>query len=246
MTRIGLAAVLFLSLLGGCCKHKVAAVVATGHLNVEDCLSLIRRSLDSAPPTPMPCPGEEVTVCYGVNEYDHVKITVAPDPGAKSGDYPFPAPQPLYLTVSANTTIKVESDCDSTTKDVTVINGPTPASFDATQQPGCKQMGYTIDPFFVSSQAMATDVTAQFDSPCPNPVPPFLHGTRTTAPLFGFEIPKPNVKEPFSSPKQAVGGWGYSLAQNCEFRCDAHPPKPFLMTLICLPPPPPPSPPPPG
>lgn len=223
------SAVLVSVLIGGCCKHKVAAAAFIGHLDPGQCRERVKQIQDGSTPVPMTCPGDEVTICYGANEVSDVKITVSPDPDGKSGTYP--AIGALYLTPKADTQVTVATDCDSTEEKVVVITKPTPATFDASWDGECQKVSYTLDPLFVSPTAQTIDVTANWKIDCPTP--PFLNGAHLN-PLFVFPIDQPMTKTPFSSPQPAVGDWVYTLKAPCpDFRCDPKARLPFVMTLIC-------------
>jgi hypothetical protein len=236
MNRMAISFALSLILLQqGCCKHRAVELVLAGHSDLAACRQQLEHYGQDAPPVPITCPGDEVTVCFGASEVNNVQINIAPDPQGKSGQ--FPRFGLLYLNVSTDTSVKVATDCDSVTRQVTVINKPTPATFDATWDRACQKMSYSVDPLFVSDTVQTTDVLAKWSVGCQ--MPPFLLGFHQP-PIFSFSIDAPNKKSMFSSPQPADGDWQYALKAKCnsDFTCDPNAKLPFEMTLICPPPPP--------
>lgn len=239
MNRLALVMVSAAMWITGCCKEHIEARAFLGHKTLDECLKL--KDLPDQPVS-LACPGSEVTICWGSN-VDKVKINVSPDPGGQSAD-DYPGRGVLYLKPTDNTTVKLSGSCTSTTKQIQVINGPTPAEFDANWDEKCQSLSYSLDPNFVDPLIQTTDVTAEWEpvvdsggQPKTCPTPPFLLGTHTNPPstIFSFSIPQPNVKQTFSHPQSGVTVWGYTL-KACEglgFRCNPKAPEPFSMTLVC-------------
>jgi len=223
----------------GCCKEKIVARAFLGHKSLDDCAKLLQ---NAEQPVSLACPGSEVTVCWGSN-VDKVKIKVSPDPDAQSGDYPTQGV--LYLKPFDNTTVRLASSCYSTTKQIQVINGPTPAEFDASWDSKCTSLSYMLDPNFVDPLILTTDVTAQWEPEVVDagghtvscPTPPFLNGTHTNppSPIFSFSVLKPNTKQTFTHPQSGVTNWGYTLTacSGLGFKCSQQAAEPFEMTLMC-------------
>lgn len=225
----------------GCCKEHIEARAFLGHKTLEECLRLIDVPEQ---PVSIACPGSEVTICWGSKDIDKVKIKVSPDPNAQSGDT-FASQGVLYLKPLDNTTVKLSGSCTSTTKQIQVINGPTPAQFDANWDSKCQSLSYSLDPNFVDPLIQTTDVTAEWEPviadstghPTTCPTPPFLHGTHTNPPstLFSFDILKPNMKQSFTHRQSGVTVWGYTLTAcaGLRFKCNPNAAEPFSMTLEC-------------
>ena len=209
-------------------------------VTLDECVKLLQ---NAEQPVSLACPGSEVTVCWGSQDVDKVKVTVSPDPEGQSGEY---AKQGvLYLRPTDNTTVRLAGSCFSTTKQIQIINSPTPAEFDASWSGECTSLSYALDPNFVDPLILATDVTARWEPEVVDSTghttvcatPPFLNGTHTNpgSPIFGFSIPKPNVKQTFTHPQPGVTNWGYTL-QACAgrgFKCNQKAAEPFEMTLMC-------------
>jgi hypothetical protein len=231
------AAVLWIA---GCCKEHIVARAFLGHKTLDECVKLLE---NAEQPVSLACPGSEVTVCWGSTGVDKVKLTVSPDPDAQSGDYPKQGV--LYLKPFDSTTVKLAGSCTSTTKQIQVINGPTPADFDASWDSKCTSLSYALDPNFVDPLILATDVTAQWEPLVVDgsghtvscPTPPFLNGTHTnpSSPIFSFSIQKPNMKQTFTHPQSGVTNWGYTLTAcaGLGFKCSKQAVEPFEMTLVC-------------
>lgn len=223
----------------GCyCEERIEARAFLGHKTLDECLRL--KDLPEQPVS-IACPGSEVTICWGSN-LNKVKIDVSPDVDGLSADN-YPGRGVIYFKPGDNTSVKLSGTCTSTTKQIQVINGPTPAQFDASWDDKCQSLAYSLDPNFVDPLIQTTDVTAEWEpivesggQPMTCPTPPFLNGTHTNPPeIFGFSIKKPFMKETFSSPKSGVGVWGYSLTAcaGLGFKCDREAAAPFSMTLVC-------------
>jgi hypothetical protein len=226
--------------LAGCCKEVIVARAFIGHKTLDECVKLLELEEQ---PVSLACPGSEVTVCWGSQDVDEVKITVSPDPEGLSGGYGTAGA--IYLKPLASTAVKLAGSCTSTTKQIQVIDGPTPAAFDAHWDSKCSSLSYSLDPNFVDPLIRTTDVTAQWEPlvidagghevQCPTP--PFLHGTHLNPPNgpFSFDIQKPNTKETFSSPQSGVTVWGYTLTActGLGFKCNQKAAEPFEMTLVC-------------
>lgn len=239
MNRLSLVIIAASMWVYGCdCDKRIVARAFLGHKTLEECLKL--KDLPEQPVS-LACPGSEVTVCWGSN-VDKIKIGVSPDTDGVSGDN-YPSRGVLYLKPLESTTVKLSGGCASTTKQIQVIDGPTPAEFDAAWDDKCQSLAYSLDPNFVDPLIQTTDVTAEWEPVVSSggnsmtcPTPPFLNGTHTNPPeIFGFAIKKPHMKETFTSKKSAVGVWGYSLTA-CDglgFKCDRDAAAPFSMTLVC-------------
>jgi hypothetical protein len=226
--------------IAGCCKEHIVARAFLGHKTLDECIKLLQ---NAEQPVSLACPGSEVTVCWGSKGPDKVKITVSPDPEGQSGDYPTLGV--LYLKPFDDTAIKLAGSCVSTTKQIQVINGPTPAEFDANWDSKCTSLSYALDPNFVDPLILTTDVTAQWEPQAVDAsghtvscsTPPFLNGTHTnpSSPIFSFAIQKPNTKQTFTHAQPGVTNWGYTLTA-CEglgFKCNPQAAAPFEMTLMC-------------
>lgn len=226
--------------LAGCCDEVIVARAFIGHKTLDECLRLLELEEQ---PVSIACPGSEVTVCWGSKNVDKVHITVSPDPDGLSGDYSTSGA--IYLHPQASTTVKLAGSCTSTTKQIQVIDGPTPAFFDAHWDSRCSSLSYSLDPNFVDPLVRTTDVTALWEPLVSNgsgqlvqcPTPPFLHGTHLNPPNgpFSFDILRPNIKETFSTPQSGVTVWGYTLTAcaGLGFKCNQQAAEPFEMTLVC-------------
>lgn len=236
---LALAAASLVLLASACCKESVTARAFFGHKSLDECLKL----MDTPElPVSLICPSSEVTVCWkgSGGKTTDAKVTISPDPSGKSGTKP--ASGVLYLKPNDNTSVTITtSDCATTTKQIQVIDGPTPATFDAHWAPSCSQITYSLDPNFVDDRLRAVDVTALWE---PNvqlsdgsigtcPTPPFLAGAHPIE-VFDFEIDKPNLTKAFSRVLKAVGDWNYKL-KTCgsDFKCNGFASLPFDMTLTC-------------
>lgn len=240
MTRSNLLVALLLGVaIAGCCDESVQARAFVGHLSEAECL---RRINIAEPPVSIICPGTEVTICWAANT-DSVSIDVAPDAGANSGTYG--SQGALHLTPSSNTTIEVRaSDCASTSKQVLVIDGPTPATFDGHWDGSCSLVTYELNPAFVDPQVQTIDVTAQWEPTAFDPftkttttcsTPPFLSGSHPED-LHFFEIDKPFLTHAFSRILKGPTNWNY-IEKACEgldrSQCNTFASLPFAMTLVC-------------
>jgi len=234
-----LYAVLVLSALGGCCDESVTARAVLGHKTLRECLELMNKP---ELPVSLACPGSEVTVCWQAKggKATDAKVTISPDPTSQSG--PNNLSGVLYLKPQDNTAITIKaSDCAVTTKQVQVIKGPTPATFDAHWTPSCSQITYRLDPNFVDDQLHAIDVTALWDPTVQNSdgsiqtcsTPPFLFGQHPIE-GYGFDLDKPHVTVPFSRELKAIDDWNYTL-KTCgpDLKCNPFASLPFDMTLTC-------------
>jgi len=240
MTRSLVLAPAALALFAGaCCKESVTARAFFGHKSLDECLKLMDKP---ELPVSLVCPGSEVTVCWKASggKTTDAQVTISPDPGGQSGSKP--ATGVLYLKPSDNTSVKIAaSDCGVAIKQVQVIDGPTPATFDAHWAPTCSQITYSLDPNFVDDRLRAVDVTALWEpnvqqsdgSVATCPTPPFLAGSHPIE-VFDFELDKPNLTRPFSRVLKAIGDWNYKL-QTCgsSFKCNTFASLPFDMTLTC-------------
>ncbi len=243
-SRVGVIA---LVLAGGCCKQSVNARAFVG--NISDGACLERLNQDEYPQSIM-CPGEEVTVCWKASG-DNVtgtKITVSPDPGALSHAYG--ATGALHFKPQANTTVKIDavtSDCASTTKQITVINGVVPMEFDAQWDLRCTKLLYSLDPAYVSPNVKARDdlvkwnPTVSYTDSNGNTyvanctTPPFLKGFHVPD-SFGFTMDTPFVTETFANLHNAAGEWDYQWLAQCPgdgLVCESGFRAPFVMNLVC-------------
>lgn len=238
MTRPSLLAAASLSLfIAGCCDESVKARAFFGHKSLDECLRLLDQPEQ---PVSLVCPGSEVTVCWQAKGKADPTVTLSPDPGGLSGTKSQTGV--LHFTPAASTTITIkESDCATTTKQVQVVDGPTPATFDAHFTSNCSQITYSLDPNFVDDRIRAIDVTALWEPTVQNsdggistcPTPPFLAGQHPIE-VYGFEIDKPNLTVPFSRELKAIDAWNYTL-KTCGpgFKCNTFASLPFDMTLTC-------------
>jgi hypothetical protein len=240
MTKSNLLAIGALAAgLAGCCDEHVEARAFVGHLTEAECLRNISKS---EPPISIICPGTEVTICWASKGVSNVGITVSPDPGGVSGS--FPDKGALHLMPSENTTVDVKaSDCASTEKDVMVINGPTPATFDAHWDSACHLISYELSTAFVDPKVQTIDVAAMWEptvldpetkavSVCPTP--PFLAGAHPEDVHF-FDIDKPFLTHAFSRILKAPVHWNYEQ-KTCvgpNITCNPYASLPFDMTLVC-------------
>jgi hypothetical protein len=241
MTRtLVLSAAALSGLAAGCCDQTVVARAFVGHKSLAEC----KRALNVAEaPVSIVCPGTEVTICWGSKNTDKVEIAVSPDPDGASGPQePFGA---IYLKPRDNTTVELTgTDCGGTKKQIQVINGPTPATFDASWDAACSLLSYQLDPAFVDPLVQTTDVTAQWEpqvrahgGPQTCPTPPFLDGAHIgpPSPPHFFSIATPFLAHPFSAIQPAINDWRYTL-KACDglgFKCEANASLPFEMTLVC-------------
>jgi hypothetical protein len=225
-------------LLGGCCDESVVARAFVGHKTESDCKRLMNLQ---EPPVSIICPGTEVTVCWGAEGVDNTNIVVSPDPGGVSGTHD--AAGVLYLKPADTTTVEiVASDCASTTKQIQVINGETPATFDASWDAFCSLISYRLDPAFVDEKAQTIDVTAEWEPTFEDdmggsftcPTPPFLSGAHPKD-LHFFNIDEPFLTHAFTRKLSAIEDWNYKLdaCQGIGYKCNPAASLPFAMTLIC-------------
>lgn len=239
MMKPALLVTMTLSLIGGCCDESVTARAVFGHKSLRECLELMDQP---ELPVSLICPGSEVTVCWRAKggKASNVNVAISPDGSGQSGTKDLTGV--LYLKPMANTAITVKaSDCATTTKQVQVINGPTPATFDAHWTPSCSQITYSLDPNFVDDKIRAVDVTALWEPTVQTadgsiqtcPTPPFLAGFHPIE-NYGFEIDKSHLTVPFSRELKAVDDWNYTL-KTCggDFKCNPFASMPFDMTLTC-------------
>jgi hypothetical protein len=220
----------------GCCKQRVGARAFVGHKTPEECRRLMNAN---EVPVSITCPGEEITVCWlaGGDDVSSVKLDVSPDPEMVSASG-LPTAHALYIHPKEDTTVKVSTDCASTTKSIMVIDKPKVARFDAAWEGSCQSLLYDLPAAFVSPNVRAIDVTAQWtpvataDTGAPGmcTFPPFLNGTHD---LFFLTVLKPFDLTPFSSAQPAVGQWAYALSPKCPVKCGSDTREPFDMTLIC-------------
>lgn len=234
-----LGAIVLAGAAGGCCDQHVEARAFVGHLTEAECA---RKINEAEPPISIICPGTEVTVCWAAKGVTSVNIDVSNDPGNSGsfGDH-----GAIHLTPASNTTIDiVASDCASTTKQVQVINGPTPASFDGHWTNSCTQVSYELNPLFVDPLVQTIDVSAEWYPQALDPVsksvvncpyPPFLSGSHPEDVHF-FEIEKPFLTHAFSRILKGVQHWNY-VDKACvgydQTACNPFASLPFHMTLVC-------------
>lgn len=240
MIRPTMFAVTALSLLGGgCCDETVTARAVLGHKSLRECLDMFD---EPEMPVSLICPGSEITVCWRAKggKASNVNVAISPDPDGQSGTKDLSGV--FYIKPSDNTAVTIQaSDCAVTTKQVQVVNGPTPATFDAHWTPSCSQISYSLDPNFVDDRLRAIDVTALWEPTVQNsdgsvstcPTPPFLAGQHPIE-VYGFEIDKPHLTVPFSRELKAIDDWNYTL-KTCGtgLKCNPFASLPFDMTLTC-------------
>lgn len=225
--------------LAGCpCPEDVDARAFIGHLTEAECL---RKININEPPTTILCPGTEVTFCWLSSEQTN-EVTIVPDPDGLSGT----KGQQGAITFKPmdNTVIDVRaSDCASATKQVQVINGPTPATFDGHWDNTCSLVSYELNPAFVDPTVLTRDATAMWEpvgfdrfsksfQTCPTP--PFLNGWHPED-LHGFDLTAPFVTHTFSHLLHGPQNWEYQLktCTGLEVQCSSYESKEFAMTLIC-------------
>jgi hypothetical protein len=240
MTRsVTLAAASLALLAGACCKETVTARAFFGHKSLDECLKLLDKPEQ---PVSLTCPGSEITICWkgGGDGVNKAEVAISPDPSGQSGTKSTSGV--LYLQPKDNTSVTVKtSDCATTTKQIQVINGPTPASFDAHWDNKCSAISYTLDPNFVDDKIRAIDVTALWAPTVQGtdgsigmcPTPPFLAGSHPLE-VYDFLLDQPNLTKAFTRQLKATGAWNYKL-QTCgsNFVCNGLASLPFDMTLTC-------------
>lgn len=239
--RLASCAVLLATLAGGCCDESVVARAYVGHLSPEECL---QRISEHEPPLTLLCPGSEVTVCWAARGKTPpaTQIKISPDPDGQSGTYSDHGA--IYLKPNDDTQVTLTaSACAVTTKQIQVVTGEEPATFDARWDSQCQTVGYELNPAFADPRIRAKDVTALwhpavFDKDTGEvfvcPTPPFLTGIHQPTQNH-FSIPKPFQTFPVSN-NSAVGDWDY-VVEACagvpDFECSQATALPFAMTLTC-------------
>jgi hypothetical protein len=232
------AAIPLAALATGCCDQSVVARAFIGHKSLDECRKLLNTA---EAPISIICPGTEVTVCWAASDVSQTTVTVSPDPQGLSGTKA--AAGALYFKPGDSTSVNiVASDCASTVKQIQVINGPTPATFDAGWDGKCSQLTYRLDPAFIDPKVQTIDVTAAWDPIVTDgaggaavcPTPPFLAGAHPIEAHF-FDIDKPFLTHPFSRILKATEDWNYKLktCQGLGFKCNPAASLPFDMTLVC-------------
>lgn len=239
--RLASCAVLLATLAGGCCDESVVARAYVGHLSPEECL---QRISENEPPLTLLCPGSEVTVCWAARGKTPpaTQIKISPDPDGQSGTYSDHGA--IYLKPNDDTQVTLTaSACAVTTKQIQVVTGEEPATFDARWDSQCQTIGYELNPAFVDPGIKAKSVTAKW-----NPVvidetkgealacatPPFLRGVQAQT-QHHFSIPKPFQTEGITA-QPAAGDWNYVVEACTEYpgwRCYPDTVLPFAMTLTC-------------
>lgn len=240
MMKRNILAIVALSLVGGCCDESVTARAVFGHKSLRECLEMMDKP---EMPVSLVCPGSEVTVCWKAkgDKISNVNVAISPDPSGQSGTQDLTGVMYLKPMDSTAVTIKASS-CATTTKQIQVIDGETPATFDAHWTPSCSQITYSLDPNFVDDKIQAIDATANWDPTVQNasdgsvqtcPTPPFLAGFHPIE-NYGFDMDKPHVTVPFSRKLTAINDWNYKL-KTCggDFKCNPFASMEFAMTLTC-------------
>jgi hypothetical protein len=235
-----------LAFASGCCHKHVDMRLVLGHKTLDDCVKLVRSGTDA--PASLACPGDEVTLCWGTDN-GSVDIAMDHDPGGIAGHYPGNSGV-LYFKPTETSNVIVTADCVSRKKNVTVVNGPTPATFDGRWSGDCAQVSYEADPLFFSPSLQALDVQAQW-VPMQSGTPvkcvgaPFLTGYHDTPAPYQFSIE--NESDPpyhfldgamNPNPRQLIGNWQYDpkACVGRGFKCESNTTEPFQMTLVCQPP----------
>jgi hypothetical protein len=246
MKNVILIAGAALAFASGCCHKQLEMRLLLGHKTIDECAKLVVGNQDA--PVSIVCPGDEVTLCWGTNN-GSVDISMDHDPGGVAGHYSGSSGV-QYFKPTETSSVTVTADCVSRKRKMTVVNGPTPATFDGRWSGDCAEVSYEADPLFFSPSLLALDVQAQWvpmqsGMPVKCAAAPFLTAYHDTPGPYQFFIEKegdpPYVfRDGFGNPdpRQLDGSWQYDpkACVGKGFKCEQNEHAPFQMTLVCQPP----------